>query len=144
MEFGADPESVKRVVTSCRRITKRALIAKLSPALADIPALARAAVQAGADGISVVNTMPGYLFDGAVPRLGRVDEAEAITRQACERKVKDSMPDIPVIGVGGVRSARDARQYLRAGAALVAIGTAQLADPRLPERIVRDLESQRG
>ena len=149
VEFGADPEAVKRVVASCRRITKRALIAKLSPALADIPALARAAVDAGADGISVVNTMPGYLFDGAVPRLGNGNggvsgPALLPVGLLAVRKVKDCMPDIPVIGVGGVRSARDARQYLRAGASLVAIGTAQLADPRLPARIVRDLESQRG
>jgi dihydroorotate dehydrogenase (NAD+) catalytic subunit len=149
VEFGADPESVKRVVSSCRRITKRALLAKLSPALADIPALARAAVDAGADGISVVNTMPGYLFDGALPRLGNGNggvsgPALLPVGLLAVRKVKESMPDTPVIGVGGVRSARDVRQYLRAGATLVAIGTAQLADPRLPGRIVRDLENQLG
>ena len=149
VEFGADADSVQRVVTSCRRVTQRALIAKLSPALADIPALARAAVDAGADGISVVNTMPGYLFDGAVPRLGNGNggvsgPALLPVGLLAVRKVKDSMPDTPVIGVGGVRSARDALQYLRAGASLVAIGTAQLADPRLPARIVRDLESQSG
>jgi dihydroorotate dehydrogenase (NAD+) catalytic subunit len=51
---------------------------------------------------------------------------------------------MPVIGVGGIRTAGDVRQYLRMGAALVAIGTAGLADPRLPERIVRDLENDRG
>jgi dihydroorotate dehydrogenase (NAD+) catalytic subunit len=60
------------------------------------------------------------------------------------RRVKERLPATEVIGVGGVRSAADVRQYLRAGASLVAIGTAQLADPRLPERIIQDLESGDG
>jgi dihydroorotate dehydrogenase (NAD+) catalytic subunit len=51
---------------------------------------------------------------------------------------------MPVIGVGGIRTAADARQYLRVGAALVAIGTAGLADPHLPERVIADLEAERG
>jgi dihydroorotate dehydrogenase (NAD+) catalytic subunit len=149
VEFGADAEAIERVIASCRRATQRPLIAKLSPALADIPALAQAAVDAGADGISVVNTMPGYLFDGAVPRLGNGNggvsgPALLPVGLLAVRKVKERMPDVPVIGVGGVRSARDVRQYLSAGASLVAIGTAQLADPRLPARIVRDLEVLRG
>lgn len=149
VEFGADPALVQRVVAGCRRVTRRAIIAKLSPALADIAALAQAAVDAGADGISVVNTMPGYLFDGAVPRLGNGNggvsgPALLPVGLLAVRKVKERLPEVPVIGVGGVRSARDARQYLRAGASLVAIGTAQLADPHLPARIVRDLECQRG
>ena len=58
------------------------------------------------------------------------------------QKVKARLPQIPVIGVGGVRSGDDVRQYLAAGASLVAIGTAQLADPRLPERIVEELMSR--
>jgi dihydroorotate dehydrogenase (NAD+) catalytic subunit len=149
VEFGADAEAIERVIASCRRATQRPLIAKLSPALADIPALAQAAVDAGADGISVVNTMPGYLFDGAVPRLGNGNggvsgPALLPVGLLAVRKVKERMPDVPVIGVGGVRSAQDVRQYLSAGASLVAIGTAQLADPRLPARIVRDLEVLRG
>lgn len=149
VEFGADAEAIERVIASCRRATRRPLIAKLSPALADIPALAQVAVDAGADGISVVNTIPGYLFEGAVPRLGNGNggvsgPALLPVGLLAVRKVKERMPGVPVIGVGGVRSARDVRQYLNAGASLVAIGTAQLADPRLPARVVRDLEMQRG
>ena len=148
-EFGADAAPVARVVAGCRRATRRAIIAKLSPALPDIAAIARAAVDAGADGISVVNTMPGYLYDGALPRLGNGNggvsgPALLPIGLLAVRKVKERMPDVPVIGVGGVRSARDVRQYLRAGASLVAIGTGHLADPHLPVRIVRDLESQGG
>jgi dihydroorotate dehydrogenase len=59
-------------------------------------------------------------------------------------RILDRTGGIPVIGVGGVRSADDVRQYLRAGASLVAMGTGALADPRLPERIVRDLEGRGG
>ena len=148
-EFGADGDSVARVVAGCRRATRRAIIAKLSPALPDIAAIARAAVDAGADGISVVNTMPGYLYDEALPRLGNghggvSGPALLPIGLLAVRKVKERMPDVPVIGVGGVRSARDVRQYLRAGASLVAIGTGHLADPHLPARIVHDLETQGG
>ncbi len=149
VEFGADAGSVARVIAGCRQATRRALIAKLSPALPDIAAIGRAAVEAGADGISVVNTMPGYLYDGALPKLGNGNggvsgPALLPIGLLAVRKIKERMPDVPVIGVGGVRSARDVRQYLRAGAALVAIGTSHLADPHLPARIVCDLEVQRG
>lgn len=149
VEFGADAGSVARVIAGCRLATRRPVIAKLSPALPDIAAIARAAVDAGADGIAVVNTMPGYLYDGAVPRLGNGNggvsgPALLPVGLLAVRKVKEKMPATPVIGVGGVRSARDVRQYLRAGASLVAIGTGHLADPHLPARIVRDLETQRG
>jgi len=150
VEFGADPAAVERVVSRCRAATHRAIVAKLSPALADIPAIAEAAVSAGADGITVVNTMPGYLYDlGDAPRLGNGNggvsgPALLPVGLLAVRRVKERLPETVVIGVGGVRSAADVRQYLRAGASLVAIGTAQLADPRLPERIIRDLERDDG
>jgi dihydroorotate dehydrogenase (NAD+) catalytic subunit len=63
---------------------------------------------------------------------------------ATARVVERTGGDVPVIGVGGIRSAADARQYLRVGASLVAIGTAALADPRLPERVISELEAGRG
>jgi dihydroorotate dehydrogenase (NAD+) catalytic subunit len=150
VEFGADPSAVARVVTRCRAVTRRAVVAKLSPALPDIPAIAEAAIGAGADAIAVVNTMPGYLVDrGDTPRLGNGNggvsgPALLPVGLLAVRRVKERLPATEVIGVGGVRSAADVRQYLRAGASLVAIGTAQLADPRLPERIIQDLESGDG
>ena len=149
VEFGADPASVGRVVSGCRAVTRRALIAKLSPALPDIPAIAQAAVEAGADGITVVNTLPGYLFAGDRPRLGNGNggvsgPALLPIGLLAVRRVKERLPETPVIGVGGVRSSSDVHQYLEAGASLVAIGTAQLADPHLPERIVRELETLNG
>jgi dihydroorotate dehydrogenase (NAD+) catalytic subunit len=151
MEFGADPGSVRRVIASCRAATSLPLIAKLSPALPDIAGTALVARDAGADGITVVNTIPGLLrgHDGRGPaRLGQGNGGVSgpallpVGVLATARVVERT--GLPVIGVGGVRSAADVRQYLSAGASLVGIGTAALADPRLPERVVTDLEREDG
>ncbi|HRP08971.1 MAG TPA: dihydroorotate dehydrogenase [Gemmatimonadales bacterium] len=149
IEFGADPVSVQQVISRCRAATSRPIFAKLSPALPDIPAIAAAAVEAGANGISVINTLPGMVYHGVLPRLGNgfggvSGPALLAVGVLATSRVKRRLPDIPVIGVGGIRSADDARQYLRAGASLVAIGTAALADPHLPERIIDRLEQSIG
>jgi dihydroorotate dehydrogenase (NAD+) catalytic subunit len=149
VEFGTDPHAVRRVIAACRTATRRALIAKLSPALPDLGLMAEAAVDAGADGISAINTLPGYLAGGQAPRLGNGNGGVSgpallpVGVQAV-RRIRERLPAVVLIGVGGVRTAADVRQYLDAGAALVAIGTAQLADPRLPERIIRALEHGDG
>jgi len=150
LEFGADPASVRAVVGLCRAATRRPLLAKLSPVLPDVAAIAAVARDAGADGVSLVNTMPGFLYDErGGPRLGNGNGGVSgpvllPIGVLATRKVRERMPDFPVIGVGGIRSADDARQYLEAGAVLVQIGTAALADPRVPERVVRDLERAGG
>lgn len=150
MEFGADPATAARVVERCRVRTRRPLFAKLSPALPDVAGMALTVRDAGADGVTVVNTMPGYLFgEGGGPRLGNGNggvsgPALLPVGVLAVRKIVDRSGGIPVIGVGGIRSAADARQYLSAGAALVAVGTAAMCDPRIPERIVRDLERGDG
>jgi dihydroorotate dehydrogenase (NAD+) catalytic subunit len=97
----------------------------------------------------VVNTIPAFLADGDRPRLGNGGGGVSGPRLLpigllAVRRVKERLPETPVIGVGGIRSADHVRQYLAAGASLVAIGTAQLADPRLPERLVRELEADHG
>jgi dihydroorotate dehydrogenase (NAD+) catalytic subunit len=145
IEFGADAASVSRIVTRCRSVTTRPLVAKLSPALPDTAGMALVAREAGADGVSLVNTMPGLLYDDeGSPRLGNGNGGVSGPSLLpigvlATRRVQEKAPGFPVIGVGGIRSADDVRQYLRAGAALVAIGTAALADPHLPERIIREL-----
>jgi dihydroorotate dehydrogenase (NAD+) catalytic subunit len=147
LEFGAEPKAAARVIELCRARTRKPIVAKLSPALPDIAAMAVAARSAGADGVSVVNTMPGYLADEAGrPRLGNGNggvsgPALLPTGVLAVRRIMDRSGGMPVIGMGGIRAGDDARQYLRAGAALVAIGTAALADPRVPERVVADLEA---
>jgi dihydroorotate dehydrogenase (NAD+) catalytic subunit len=149
VEFGADPRAVDDVVRRCRTVTARPLFAKLSPALPDIPAIATAAVAAGADGLSLVNTMPGMMYHHTVTRLGNgfggvSGPALLATGVLAVHRVKARLPDTPVIGVGGIRTVDDARQYFRAGASLVAIGTAALADPRVPERIIDGVERTHG
>jgi dihydroorotate dehydrogenase (NAD+) catalytic subunit len=146
IEFGADAGCVSRIVAGCRTRTRLPLIAKLSPVLPDIAGMAIVARDAGADGISAVNTVPGLLLtNGGSPRLGQGNGGVSgpgllpIGVLAVARIVERT-GGMPVIGVGGVRSAADVRQYLRVGASLVAIGTGALADPRLPERIVSELE----
>ncbi len=149
IEFGADRECVRRIVAACRARTRLPLIAKLSPVLPDIAGMAVVARDAGAEGISLVNTFPGLLFGEAGPRLG--NGSGGVSGPAllpigvlAVAQVVERTGGMPVIGVGGVRSAEDVRQYLRVGASLVAIGTGALADPRLPERIVRELERSDG
>jgi dihydroorotate dehydrogenase (NAD+) catalytic subunit len=150
IEFGADRSSIHRIIAECRGRTRLPLIAKLSPVLPDIAGMALAARDAGADAISAVNTMPGLLFSGSgSSRLGNGSGGVSgpgllpIGVLAVSRIV-ERIGTIPVIGVGGVRSAEDVRQYLEVGASLVALGTGALADPRLPERIIRDLERDGG
>jgi dihydroorotate dehydrogenase (NAD+) catalytic subunit len=150
IEFGADAECVRRIVELCRSRTRKPLVAKLSPVLPDIAGMALVARDAGADGIAVVNTLPGLLYhDEGATRLGNgnggVSGPSLLPLGVlAAARVVERTGGLPVIGVGGVRSAADVRQYLRVGAALVAMGTAALADPRLPERIVDDLEHGRG
>lgn len=152
IEFGADPAGVARIVASCRAATRRPLVVKLSPALPDLVGIALAARSAGADGVSLVNTMPGYLHqaDGRTPRLGNGNggvsgPALLPVGVLATRRVAERMGgEFPIIGVGGVTTAADVRQYLAAGAQLVAMGTACLADPRQPARILAALERGDG
>ncbi|MGE0440985.1 MAG: dihydroorotate dehydrogenase [Gemmatimonadales bacterium] len=142
IEFGADAGSIARIVTLVRQATDRPLLAKLSPALPDVPGLAAAAIEAGATGISVVNTMPGLIFEGDTPRLGNGNggvsgPALLPVGLLAAARVRRRLPQVPIIGVGGVHRLEHVGQYRQAGADLVAIGTAGLADPRLPERLAK-------
>ena len=148
VEFGSDPACVARIVSACRRSTRLPLVAKLSPVIPDIPCIALAARDAGADAVTAVNTMPGLLYgENGHTRLGQGNggisgPALLPAGLLAVARIRERADGLPIIGSGGVRSADDVRQYLRAGASLVAVGTAALADPGLPQRIVRDLERQ--
>jgi dihydroorotate dehydrogenase (NAD+) catalytic subunit len=139
LEFGAEPRALTELVTRCRGVATRPLVVKLSPALPDIAAMAQVAKDAGADAVSLVNTLPGALDGrlgngyGGVSGPALLPIGVLATRRVTERV------GLPVIGVGGIRTVDDARAYLTAGATLVAVGTAALADPRVPERIARGL-----
>lgn len=138
--FGADDMVVAGLVGRCRAVSSRPVIAKLAPTLPDIGRSARIAADAGADGISVVNTLPGALGPGGPGRLGVGQggvsgPALLPVGVLATRRVREAT-GLPVIGVGGIRRIEDVQAYLDAGATLVAIGTAALAAPRLPEHLV--------
>jgi dihydroorotate dehydrogenase (NAD+) catalytic subunit len=146
LEFGADPAALKDVVTRARAETSRPIFVKLSPTLADIGASARIAADAGADGISVVNTIPGLAIDvesrkpalgfgtGGVSGPGLLPVGVLATYKVAKAVT------LPVIGVGGISAATDIVQYIIAGASLVAIGTAAMQKPKLAVKIVKELE----
>ena len=144
LEFGADDAVLAELVRRSREVADKPIVVKLSPALPDPARTAETAAAAGADGFTAVNTLPALAYDDrGRPRLGAgggglsgpplLPVGVKITRLVAARTGK------PVIGVGGVRTGADAMQYLMAGARLVAIGTAALADPRRPERVAREL-----
>jgi dihydroorotate dehydrogenase (NAD+) catalytic subunit len=145
MEFGADLQSLTEVVTRARKATRRPIFVKLSPTLQDIGRTAQAAADAGADGISVVNTLPGLVIDvdarrpvlgfgtGGVSGPGLLPVG-VLAAYKVAKEVR-----LPIIGVGGISKATDIVQYVIAGASLVAIGTAAMQQPRLPEKLVDDL-----
>jgi len=144
MEFGADDAVLADLVRRVRGETSKPLVVKLSPVLPDPARTAAAAAAAGADAFTAVNTLPATLYDEhGRSRLGAAQGGLSgppllpvglkVTRLVASGTGK------PVIGLGGVRTGADALQYLRAGACLVGVGTAALADPRAPERIAREL-----
>ncbi len=146
MAFGTDPAATRQVVEAVRRETKLPLLVKLSPNVADIGIMARAAEEAGADGISLINTLSGMLINTAdkKPLLGNtfgglsgpaiMPVALKMVWQAAEA-VK-----IPVLGMGGITTADDALQFIMAGARAVAIGTGLFYNPELATVIKTGLE----
>jgi dihydroorotate dehydrogenase (NAD+) catalytic subunit len=132
-------------VRAARAATARPLIVKLAPNIPDIGRMAEVAVAEGADGLTLVNTMPGLLYDlesrrpvlgagsGGVSGAGLLPIGVHAVRQARKRVA------VPIVGAGGVRSADDVVQYLLAGASLVQLGTILFADPRAPVRVLNGL-----
>jgi len=112
---------------------------KLSPVLPDIVAMARVARDEGADAVTLVNTIPGRLDHRLANGSGGVSGPALLPIGVLATLKVAEQLGMPVIGVGGIRSAADAREYLAAGASLIAIGTAALADPRIPARVAREL-----
>jgi dihydroorotate dehydrogenase (NAD+) catalytic subunit len=147
LEFGADPGALREVVRLARAATRLPLFVKLSPSLADIAGTAALALDAGVDGITLVNTMPGLVVDVERRRpvlgfgSGGVSGEALLPIGVLATWKVHRATGAPIIGVGGVGSATDALQYIMAGASAVAMGTAALRDPRAPERVVVDLAS---
>ncbi len=147
LEFGADPRALADVVRGARAATRLPLFVKLSPSLADIAGAAKIAVDAGADAISLVNTIPGLVIDVETRRpalgfgTGGMSGAALLPVGVRATWLVSRAVQVPIVGVGGISRGTDAVQYLLAGASLVAMGTAALRDPRAPERVVRELDA---
>jgi dihydroorotate dehydrogenase (NAD+) catalytic subunit len=147
VEFGADPRALREVVSSARAATRLPIFVKLSPALADIAEAATIAVDAGADAITLVNTLPALTIDVERRRpalgfgTGGLSGAALLPVGVRATWLVHRAVDVPILGIGGISRGTDAVQYLLAGASLVGIGTAALRDPRAPERVVRELDA---
>ncbi|CAH2031919.1 dihydroorotate dehydrogenase [Trichlorobacter ammonificans] len=145
--FGTDPAAASAVTAACRAATSKPLIVKLSPNVTDIVAMARACEDAGADALSVINTLTGMAIDleRRRPVLANVTgglSGPAIKPVALRmvwqvaRAVK-----VPVIGIGGIMSATDALEFMLAGATAVQVGTASFVNPGAAQQIAQEMET---
>ena len=144
--MGADPSETARSVERLRPLTEKPLVVKLTPNATDPAAVAEAAEGAGADGVSLINTLKGMALDPRTgePWLGAGSGgvsgpavraiALAQVRSVCERV------RIPAVGMGGIATGRDARDFLLAGARCVAVGTESFRDPAAGRRIAAELD----
>jgi dihydroorotate dehydrogenase (NAD+) catalytic subunit len=134
--FALDPAAVSQIISGCRSRTDRPLLAKLAPNDPDLVGTVRCATEAGADGLTLVNTLPGLLLraDSGEPELGAGEGGMSgpALRPAGLRAVREARAhtDLPLFGVGGVFAPQDAVAYARAGANMVQMGTASFAAPR--------------
>ncbi len=144
--FGTDPQGLADLVGRLRRLTRRPLVVKLTPNVPDIGLYARICEEAGADGLSAINTFPGMLVDieRRRPVIGNVSggvSGPAILPMGVYLTWRAAAAvAIPVIGIGGIRSGSDALQYILAGATLVQVGTALFVDPSAPVRVQEEIE----
>ncbi len=145
LTMGADPAEVAALLHRVRPLTDKPLIVKLTPNATDVAAVARAAQNAGADAVSLINTLRGMAFDPrtGAPWLGGVTggtsgPAVRAIALAQVHAVAQAV-EIPIVGMGGVQLGRDALDLMRAGAALVAVGTESFRDPAAGLRIASEL-----
>lgn len=142
MAFGVKPESAAQVVAAVRKAYDKTLIVKLSPNVTDITEIARAVEGAGADSVSLINTMLGMAIDAEKrkPILSTITGGMSgpAVKPVALRMVWQTAKavKIPVIGLGGICSATDAVEFLLAGASAVQIGTANFIDPSISEKVV--------
>ena len=142
--FACDPNSAAEVIYSVKRNSSSSLpiFAKLSPDVTDIAHIAKAVVSAGADGLSVINTLLGMVIDTNTlkPKLsgktgGLSGPAIRPVAIRCVYQVRQALPKIPIIGMGGIRNGNDALEFLAAGANAISVGTMVFNDPESCVRI---------
>jgi dihydroorotate dehydrogenase (NAD+) catalytic subunit len=144
--MGADAGETARLVERLRPLTDKPLIVKLTPNATDPPAVAKAAADAGADAVSLINTLKGMALDprgSGKPWLGAgtggVSGPAVRAIALAQVAMVAQAVQIPVVGMGGIESGRDAADFMRAGADCVAVGTASFRDPAAGSRISAEL-----
>jgi dihydroorotate dehydrogenase (NAD+) catalytic subunit len=154
--FACDPDAAASVINAVRRSTASGVpvFAKLSPDVTDIVEVAKACVDAGADGLSMINTLLGMVIDTETMRPALAGVTGGLSGPAvrpvavrCIYQVHAALPDVPIIGMGGVKTGDDALQLVLAGASAVSVGTSVFHDPSAPMRVaaeLHDLLAERG
>ena len=145
MSFGTDPEAAASVMKAVKEVTTKPVIAKLTPNVTDIVSMAKACVDAGADAVSLINTMLGMRIDLKTrkPLLANMTgglSGPAIFPVALRMVYQVAQAvDVPVIGMGGISTAEDVLEMMRAGASAVQVGAANLVDPMACPKIIEAL-----
>src|SRR3954447_9298366 len=148
--FACDPGAARAVIEAVRRSAPShvPVFAKLSPDVTDLVAIAKACVDAGADGLSLINTTLGIVIDVETMRPPLAGVTGGLSGPAirplavrCVWQVHAALPDVPLMGIGGIRSGLDALEFLLAGASAVQVGTVIFHDPSAPARISRELRA---
>ncbi len=144
IEFGVDPKLTAEVISRVRRVTRKTLIAKLSPNVTDIVAIAKAAADAGADALSLINTILALAVDSRTwkPRIATVTgglSGPAIKPVALRMvwQVHRALPRVPIIGIGGIMTIEDAAEFMLCGAIAIQVGTANYVNPHAPVAIAK-------
>jgi dihydroorotate dehydrogenase (NAD+) catalytic subunit len=146
MLFGSNRTMLEELVASCKSASRRPLIVKLTPNVTSIPAMARAAADAGADALSLVNTFAAMAIDAETrkPRISNITAGLSgpAIKPIALRMVYEAAHavEIPIIGMGGISTAVDVIEFMLAGAAAVQVGTANFWDPCATEKIVDGLQ----
>jgi dihydroorotate dehydrogenase (NAD+) catalytic subunit len=146
-EIGQSPKILSEVVQNVKAAIKVPMIVKLSPNVADVTILARAAVEAGADALTAVNTLKAMAIDSETMRPilsnvrgGLSGAAVKPVALRCVYDIHEALPDVPVIGCGGVASWRDVVEFFLAGASAVQIGTAVAEDTAVFQTVTKGVE----
>jgi dihydroorotate dehydrogenase (NAD+) catalytic subunit len=146
LDLGIDPKAVRKLVRRVRGACPLPIIAKLTPNVTDIVPIALAAAEAGADAVSLINTIRGVAIDWRRRRPILAYDVGGLSGPAIKpialRMVWDvarALPGLPIIGIGGIASADDALEFLVAGASAVQVGTATFYDPTSSERMIDEL-----
>ncbi len=145
MSFGTSPEAAAEVTRACRKVTKKPLLIKLSPNVTDIVSIAKACEDAGADGISMINTMLGMRIDLKTKKPIIANKMGGFSGPAIKPvavrmvyQVYDAVK-IPIVGMGGISTAEDVIEMMLAGATAVEVGAANLVDPFVCKDIIEKL-----